>query len=194
MRPSLNKSYQVSDLNLYNVIITVIKENRATFSAEDLSNIQLLSKDLMNMVPKVLCWLRVDFTPISQPQLAHKEQTHIDPHCIKMASVAMVYLGLDPGKFVRYLAGEYTGQHQDVWRTVNTVKNHVTPKDYEHIKQILLNGCPAQSSNKLEFIAQGNSKTFVKNPSLVWKTMGKEARNSHLVLMDQLLCKFSPYL
>jgi hypothetical protein len=39
MRPSLNKLYRVSDLYLHNVIITVIKEYRVTFSAEDLSNI-----------------------------------------------------------------------------------------------------------------------------------------------------------
>jgi hypothetical protein len=115
----------VSNLYLHNVIITVIKEHRAIFSAEDLSNIQLVSKDFANMVPKVLCWLQVNFTPISQPQLGYKEQTHIDPHCIKMASVAMVYFGLDPGKFVRFLAGEYTGQHQDVWRSLNTVQDHV---------------------------------------------------------------------
>ena len=44
------------------------------------------------MVPKVLCWLRVDFTPISQLRLGYKEQTQIDPHCIKMASAAIVYL------------------------------------------------------------------------------------------------------
>jgi hypothetical protein len=78
MRPSLDKLYQVSNLYLHNVIIKVIKEHTATFSVEDLSNIQLVSKDFANMVPKVLCWLRVDFIPISQPQLGYKEQTHID--------------------------------------------------------------------------------------------------------------------
>ena len=97
-----------------------------------------------------------------------------------MASAAMVYFGLDPGKFIRYLAGKYTGQHQDVQHTFNAVQNHVTHEDYEHIKWILLHGCPAQltfeepSSSKLEFIARENSKTFVNNPQLVQKTMNKE--------------------
>jgi hypothetical protein len=64
----------------------------------------------------------------------------------------------------------------------------------------LLDGCPTQltfeepSSNKLEFISHGNSKSFVENPQLVQKTMNKEDRYSHLVLMDPLLCKLSPYL
>jgi hypothetical protein len=124
-----------------------------------------VNKDFANILPKVLRWLQVDFTPIHQPRLGYKDQTHIDPHLNKMASAAMVYFGLDPEKFARYLAGKYTGQHQDVQHTLNAVRNHVTPEDYEHIKWILLHGCPAQltfeepSRNKLEFIAQGNFKT-----------------------------------
>jgi hypothetical protein len=64
----------------------------------------------------------------------------------------------------------------------------------------LLDGCPAQLtfkelwSNKLEFIAYGNLKSFAENPQLVQKTMNKEDRYSHLVPMDPLLCKLSPYL
>jgi hypothetical protein len=64
----------------------------------------------------------------------------------------------------------------------------------------LLDGCPAQltfkepSSNKLEFISCGNLKSFVENPQLVQKTMNKEDRYNHLVLMDPLLCNLSPYL
>jgi hypothetical protein len=64
----------------------------------------------------------------------------------------------------------------------------------------LLNGYPNQltfeepSSNKLELISCGNSKSFVENPKLVQKTMNKEDRYSHLVPKDPLLCKLSPYL
>jgi hypothetical protein len=64
----------------------------------------------------------------------------------------------------------------------------------------LLDGCPVQLtfeeplSNKLEFISCGNLKSFVENPQLVQKTMNKEGHYSHLVPMDPLLCKLSPYL
>jgi hypothetical protein len=52
--------------------------------------------------------------------------------------------------------------------------------DYNHIKRVLLDGCPAQftfeepSSNKLGFISQGNSKSFVDNPALVKKIMNRK--------------------
>ncbi len=50
------------------------------------------------------------------------------------------------------------------------------------------------SNNKLDFISCGNSKSFVENSQLVQKMMKKEDRHSHLVPMDPLLCKLSPYL
>ncbi len=49
-------------------------------------------------------------------------------------------------------------------------------------------------SNKLEVISHGNSKSFVGNLQLVQKTMNNEDCHSHLVPMDPLLCKLSPYL
>jgi hypothetical protein len=200
MRPSLNKWYQVGDLHLYNIITTIIKEFRVIFWKEDISNLCLVNKDFVNIVPKVLHWLQVDFTPLQDPRLGYKQQDHINPYCVEMASVAMIHFGFDPGKFVRFLSGKYTGQHWDICCTLDTVQDHVTSEDYGHIKQILLDGCPAQLtfkeplSNKLEFISHGNSKSFVENPQLVQKTMNKEDRYSHLVPMDLLLCKLSPYL
>ena len=110
-----------------------------------------------------------------------------------MASAAMIHFGLDLG-----ILEEYTSQYRDVRRTLDAVRNHVTADDYNHIKQILTDGCLAQltfeepSNNKLEFIPRGNSKNSIANPKLVRKTMIKEDRYSHLVLMDPIVCKFFP--
>ncbi len=117
-----------------------------------------------------------------------------------MASAATIHFGLDPGKFVRWLSGEYTGQYRDIPQTLTAIQEHVTIEDYRHIKRIFLDGCPAQftfeepSSNKLDFISHGNSKSFISNPALVCTTMNKEDRYSHLVPMDPILCKVLPYL
>ncbi len=200
MRPSLNKWYQVADLHLYNIITTIIKECRVSFLKEDISNLRLVNTDFANIVPKVLRWLWVDFTPLQDPCLGYEQQDHINPYHVEMASAAMIHFGLDPGKVVRFLLGKYTGQYHDVCCTLDAIWDQVTSNDYGHIKRILLDGCPAQltfeklSSNKLEFISHGNSKSFVENPQLVQKTMNKEDRYSHLVPMDPLLCKLSPYL
>ncbi len=175
MRPSLDKWYRVGDLHLYNVITTIIKECRVIFSKEDLFNLCLVNKDFANIVPKVLHWLQANFTPLRDPCLGYKQQGHINPYCMEMASAAMIHFGLDSGKFVRFLSGKYTGQYWDVHCTLGAIRDHVTSDNYGHIKQILLDGCPAQLtfkeplSNKLKFISHGNSKSFVENPQLVQK-------------------------
>jgi hypothetical protein len=117
-----------------------------------------------------------------------------------MASVAMIQFGLNPGKFVCFLGGEYTGYNRDVHRTLSAVKDHISPKDLAHMKRILLDGCPAELtskeplSNKMEMISRGNSKTFNENPEIVKKTMNKEDKYSHVVPLDILICLLSPYL
>jgi hypothetical protein len=134
MRPSLDKWYQVGDLQLYNVISIHVKECRVSSSCEDPSNLHLVNKDFANIVPKVLCWLRVDFTSLRDPCLGYEQQDHIDPHCIDMASAAMIHFVLDPGKFVRFLLGEYTDQYWDVRCTLDAVQDHVTSDNHNHIK------------------------------------------------------------
>jgi hypothetical protein len=105
MRPSLNKWYQVRHLRLYNVITTIIKECRVSFLSEDLSNLCLVNKDFANIVPMVLHWLQVEFTSLCNSCLGYEQQDHIDPHCIEMASVAIIHFDLDPGKSVCFLLG-----------------------------------------------------------------------------------------
>ncbi len=48
--------------------------------------------------------------------------------------------------------------------------------------------------NKLKMIRQGHSKSFNDNPDLVRKAMNKEDRYSHLVPIDEDICRASAYL
>jgi len=98
------------------------------------------------------------------------------------------------------MGGEYTGYHRDVKKTYIAVRPHVTVEDYNHIEWILLDGCPVELkfteplSNKLEMIWHGNSKSFIDHPELVKKAMNKEDCYSHLVPIDEDICRVSAYL
>jgi hypothetical protein len=111
----------VADLHLYNIITTIIKECRVSFLEEDISNLHLVNKDFTNIVPKVLHWLQVDFTPLYDPRLGYEQQDHINPYRVEMASAAMIHFGLDPGKVVRFLSGKYTRQYRDVSCTLDAI-------------------------------------------------------------------------
>jgi hypothetical protein len=63
----------------------------------------------------------VDFSLLCEPWYNYEQQEQIDLRCIKMASAAMVHFGLNPGKFVQWMGGQYTGYHRDVQRTLVAV-------------------------------------------------------------------------
>jgi hypothetical protein len=112
----------------------------------------------------------------------------------------MVHFGFNPGKFVRWMGGEYTGYHRDVQRTLVAVRPYIIADDYNHIERILLDRCPSELmfteplDNKLKMIRQGNLKSFNGNPDLVRKAMNKEHQYSHLVPIDEDICRASAYL
>ncbi len=198
MKPSTDKYYQVKELMMYNVITIVIQEY-AVFSKNKLLNIRLLNTDFAKMIPKLQRWLQIDFSTLRKPRLNYKSQMQIDPHRFCMANAAMAHFGLDPGRFIRWMGGEYTGQHRDTHSTLAAVRGHVSADDYTHMKRILLDGCPAQLdfeeplSNKIKMIERGNSKSFNNNTDLVLKTMNLEDRYSHLIPLDEIMHCFCPY-
>ncbi len=199
MKAAIGKYYRVQELTLYNVITTLLKEQREDFDRSDIANLRLVNKDFSRMIPKTIRWLKIDFTALRWPRYDYEQQTTICTHRVEMASAALIHFGLDPGKLVRWLGGEYIGERREVQRTLAAVKDHIEIADYLHMQRILLNGSPFELafdeplSNKSVMIARGNSKSFNDNPALVLKTMNKEERYSHVLPLDELLCTFSPY-
>ena len=59
-----------------------------------------------------------------------------------MATALALKCGLDPGKLVRTLGGEYTGEWRNVGKILKAIKSVVSISDYDHIKRILTSGCP----------------------------------------------------
>jgi hypothetical protein len=142
MKLSLSKWYQVSELLILNVITMVIKEHYLLSCS--LNKLHLLDKTFSAMIPKVLKWVRIDFHPLQEPWYNCKQQDCIDTSQVEIVNEAMIHFGLDPGKFVCFLGGEYSGYSHNVQRTLSVVKDHISPEDLAHMKQILLDGHPTE--------------------------------------------------
>jgi hypothetical protein len=118
----------------------------------------LNKKSYSTMIPKVSRWLQFSFSPLLEPHNNNEQQEHINTSWGKMASVAMIHFGLDPGKFICFLEGEYTRYTCNVHQTLSAVKDHISPEDLAHMKRILLDSYPAELtfeeplSNKMEMI------------------------------------------
>ena len=128
MKPSIKKYYQVQELTIHKVITTVIKEFQEGFNTTNLTNLLAINNHFSVMIPKTICWLHTDFSSLNNPQHDYNEQITILPRRMEMASAAMIHFGLDPGKLVRWLVGEYIGASQEVNRNLAAVKDHVSVK------------------------------------------------------------------
>ena len=78
------------------------------------------------MIKNTIRWLRIDFSSLRDPCYDYEKQTRICLHWVEMASAAMVHFGLNPGKLVCWLGGEYIGKHRDVVRILETVKDQIS--------------------------------------------------------------------
>ena len=84
-----------------------------------------------------------------------------------MVTVLVICVGLDPGRIVRTLEGEYTGAWRNVEEMLGEEESVVTPQDYNHINRILTQGCPSvlnfeeDSGSKLSTMERGNQKHFI---------------------------------
>ncbi len=79
MKPSTDKHYQVKEVRIYNVVTIVIQEY-AAFSKNELLNIRLLNTDFAKMIPKLQRWLQIDFSTLRELRLNYESQMQIDPH------------------------------------------------------------------------------------------------------------------
>ena len=107
MKPSIKKYDRVQELTIYNVITTVFKEFWKSFDTTNLTNLLAINKHFSVMIPNTIRWLHTNFSPLLDPQHDYKEKNKILPRRVEMASAAMIHFGLDPGKLVRWLGGEY---------------------------------------------------------------------------------------
>ena len=192
MKPDQNKYYNAKVLKFENIITLLLA---GFMDVLDVMSLSRVSKFMNKVVPEIVRLLNVDWRPLTRPRLNYKNQQQIDPHRVDMATALAIRAGLDPGKIVRTLNGEYTGAHRNVGKILRTVAPVVSVEDYDQIKRILTKGCPfslkfeEEGDKKMRAISRGNQKSFIQNPDVVQETLNKEDRNSHLVPMHDWVCR-----
>ena len=106
-------------------------------SSKEIWAITQLDKILSIAVPEIKRLLLIDWRPLLNPRCNYESQNSIDTNRVDMATALAVRSGLDPGKIVRSMAGEYTASWRDVDFILENVQSVVSPEDYGHIKRIL---------------------------------------------------------
>ena len=141
-----------------------------------------------------------DFSPLKAPRLDYANQQQISPHQVDLAMAGLIHYGMHPGMLLRYLKGKYTGESRNVDAFLEKVMPYIEPKDAEHIRPIITQGCPSQldvdedTMNMLAVIDKGNQQTFEEHPEVAKKKMNKEKKNSHVPPFKRWVVYFSPFL
>ena len=110
----------------------------------------------------------LNWKPITEHRVDYDKQKQVSMDRVDMATALALQCGLDPGKIVRTLGGEYTGKWRNVEATLQAVKSVVSISDYYHIKRILTSGCPFElqfeesSASKFDIVRKGNQKVLTK--------------------------------
>ena len=112
----------------------------------------------------------------------------------------MVHYDSNPAKVIRFFNRELTGENRPRYNIFAAVESVVSESDFNHIKCILTDGCPASlhycedSNSKLAIMERGNQKNFINVPDVVTKTTNKEDQYSHLLPIHPFFCFFSAFL
>ena len=200
LKPSKDTSYMVDGLELHNVIVPVLAKRKSSFDRNTLRSLSSINRAFWKAIPRIMCLLETDFSPILAERYDYAEQTEIDPQRVEMATAAFVACGLDPGRLVRLLNRQFTGEDRRVKEILREARRSgISDEDYQHIKRILTQGCPARlvhlerQEDKIRMMERGNQKSLLDNPEIERQALNKEDKNSHVIVLEEWVCLFSPY-
>ena len=199
MKPSLAKQYRVLDLGLHDVIVIIVKDFERFLFEDDIRTIACLSKRYSTMVTQVLKLRKRDIVSLLDTRYNYESQKEISSERVELATAALIQFDMNPGKLIRYLGKEFTGESRDVDAFRRVVEPHCDPEDVQQALRILNDGCPSilhweePSANKFKLLQRGNQKTFDENVEIADKTLNKEDKHSHLVPCEDWVVYFSPY-
>ena len=159
-----------------------------------------VTKFYNKVVPKISRLLSLDWRPLLEPRLDYENLVAIDMSRVDMTMPLALRSGLDPGKVVRTLRGEYSGAVRDAGGILNKSVSVVSLEGYQYVKRILSKGCPFKlmfdepKESKLKIVERGNQKSVLDNPDLVNTIIRREDRCSLFIPLHDWVCRFGPHL
>ena len=141
----------------------------------------------------------VDFSVIRTPSGRHLTQTSISEDRIHLLTACIIYYDLHIPSVIRYLGGEYLGQHLDVPNILAGLRQYSCPDDILlDLERILTKGCPTKlvaedtRANFIDYWKYGNHVSIATNIAKVLQTINKEDKNSFLMVLPAILGRLIP--
>ena len=169
-------------------------------SKSDTTNLKSCRVDL-EILENMIKWShKVDFSSLRQTTDRYRVQQSISDERMHLLAACAIHYDLHIPSVIRYLGGEYIGQHLEVSSTINCLRKHACPEEIiQDLERILTKGCPAKlvaddtRKNFLDYWKYGNHLTVASNIDKVMKTMNKEDKNSFLMVLPAILGRLKSF-
>ncbi len=200
MRPKKDIFFRVDVPNLDDIMIVMLGAERSGFLTQnDWNAVKCIDSGYNEIVDLAERVRDLDFSPLRQERLDYASQKEISQARVDMAAACLFHYGGEVGSLVRYCGKEFIAAHRDPDEILAAVRGHINDDDYEQMERILREGCPSKftkfysKENKIKMMERGNCKSVDTNQDIVASTMNKEDRNSHLITLPAIICRFCPY-
>ena len=114
-------------------------------AASDTVNLKACRVDL-EILENMIRWSHnVDFSPLRQTTDRYRVQENISDNRMHLLAACAIHYDLHIPSVIRYLGGEYIGQHLEVSTTIDCLRRHDCPETIiNDLERVLTKGCPAK--------------------------------------------------
>ena len=158
------------------------------------------SHPLINHMAQMIdYYAHYDFTWLKKPNPHWASQSSISAEKVKACMACLFHYDLNASMVMRYLGGNYTGEHRDIAAIIQRIKPHVSPYLLNHFERVMTLGCPnvmvyeTTRENTMQFWRKGNHPSIAKKLQQVLTTMNKEERNNFVIPLASWLARFVPH-
>ena len=128
-----------------------------------------------------------------------KSETDLNHHRIRASSAALLRLGCNIEKLVRYLGGPHLGAHRNVPAIMKRLRPSCDPHHLAELHRVFTTGAPKclnatnTEANLLKYYRYGNHSTINDNPSVLHKVLVKDSKRGNVIIFDDRLFAFIPH-
>ncbi|KAG7339164.1 hypothetical protein IV203_020107 [Nitzschia inconspicua] len=130
------------------------------------------------------------------PYVGFRDETEINVPRVRHVSAALIRLGMNVPRLVRWIGGPHLATHRNVPKIISTLRYSVDPQTLQDLERVFTIGSPrlcqaaSTEANFLSFMRYGNHASARNNPDKLLQVFVKDAKRGFTLVVDDRLLPF----
>ncbi|KAG7367496.1 hypothetical protein IV203_030167 [Nitzschia inconspicua] len=130
------------------------------------------------------------------PYLGFRDETEINLSRVHHVSAALIHLGMNVPRLVRWIGGPHLATHRNVPRIISSLRDSVDSQTLQDLERVFTIGSPrlcqaaSTEANFLSFMRYGNHASARDNPDKLMQVFVKDAKRGFTLVVDDRLLPF----